>query len=71
MINASDITFLCLPDAAAIEAVGLCTNPKVRIIDGQGNDKFTGKAAVLRLFRFLHGVPWSIPMITGLLLVFV
>lgn len=33
MINASDITFLCLPDAAAIEAVGLCTNPKVRIID--------------------------------------
>ncbi len=33
MINASDITFLCLPDAAAKEAVKLCTNPDVRIID--------------------------------------
>ena len=33
MINASDITFLCLPDAAAIEAVSLCTNPNVCIID--------------------------------------
>lgn len=33
MINSSDITFLCLPDAAAIEAVSLCTNPDVRIID--------------------------------------
>ena len=33
MINSSDITFLCLPDAAAIEAVSLCTNPAVRIID--------------------------------------
>ena len=32
-INASDFTFLCLPDAAAIESVGLCTNPKTRIID--------------------------------------
>lgn len=33
MINASDITFLCLPDAASIEAVALCTNPDVKIID--------------------------------------
>ncbi|MBQ0050608.1 MAG: N-acetyl-gamma-glutamyl-phosphate reductase [Treponema sp.] len=33
MINASDFTFLCLPDAASIEAVKLCTNPNVRIID--------------------------------------
>lgn len=32
-INASDFTFLCLPDTAAIEAVGLCTNPDTRIID--------------------------------------
>ncbi|MCI6442066.1 MAG: N-acetyl-gamma-glutamyl-phosphate reductase [Spirochaetia bacterium] len=32
-INASDYTFLCLPDAASIEAVSLCTNPKTRIID--------------------------------------
>ena len=33
MINASDITFLCLPDAAAKESVSLVTNPDVRIID--------------------------------------
>lgn len=33
MINASDFTFLCLPDAAAIESVQLCTNPNTKIID--------------------------------------
>ena len=33
MINASDITFLCLPDAASVEAVSLCANPDVKIID--------------------------------------
>ncbi len=33
LINASDITFLCLPDAAAKEAVSLIENEKVRIID--------------------------------------
>ncbi len=32
-INSSDITFLCLPDQAAIEAVSLVTNDNVRIID--------------------------------------
>lgn len=32
-INASDITFLCLPDAAAREAVTLVTNENTRIID--------------------------------------
>lgn len=33
MINSSDITFLCLPDAAARESVSLVTNPNVTIID--------------------------------------
>ena len=33
IINASDYTFLCLPDAAAVESVQLCINPKTRIID--------------------------------------
>ena len=33
MINESDITFLCLPDAASIEAVELVENDKVKIID--------------------------------------
>lgn len=32
-MNESDITFFCLPDAAAVEAEGLVTNPRVRIID--------------------------------------
>lgn len=33
MINSSDFTFLCLPDAAAIEAVSLVENAQVKIID--------------------------------------
>ena len=33
LINASDFTFLCLPDAAAVEAASLCTNDHTRIID--------------------------------------
>ena len=32
-INAADIVFLCLPDAAAREAVALCENDKTRFID--------------------------------------
>ena len=33
LINQSDVTFLCLPDAAAKEAVALCTDPSTKIID--------------------------------------
>lgn len=33
MINQSDVTFLCLPDAASIEAVSLVNNENVVIID--------------------------------------
>ena len=33
LINSSDYTFLCLPDAAAREAVSLIENPDVRVID--------------------------------------
>ncbi len=33
LINESEITFLCLPDAASIEAVSLVTNDSVKIID--------------------------------------
>ena len=32
-INSADIVFLCLPDAAAMEAVSLADNPNVKIID--------------------------------------
>ena len=32
-INSADIALLCLPDAAAREAVSLIDNPKVRVID--------------------------------------
>ena len=33
MINSSDITFLCLPDDAAREAVALCDNKNTKMID--------------------------------------
>ena len=33
LMNAADLVFLCLPDAAAIEAVTLVENPNTRIID--------------------------------------
>ena len=33
LMNGADIVFLCLPDAAAVEAVELVTNPATRIID--------------------------------------
>ena len=33
LLNAADLVFLCLPDAAAKEAVSLVDNPKTRIID--------------------------------------
>ena len=32
-INESEVTFLCLPDAASIESVSLCENENVTIID--------------------------------------
>lgn len=33
LLNAADLVFLCLPDAASVEAVSLIDNPTVRIID--------------------------------------
>ena len=33
MLNSADIAFLCLPDAAAIEAVSLIDNPDTVVID--------------------------------------
>ena len=33
MLNAADLVFLCLPDAASVEAVSLIDNPNVRVID--------------------------------------
>lgn len=33
LMNQADLVFLCLPDAAAMEAMGLVTNPETRIID--------------------------------------
>ncbi len=32
-INSADVVFLCLPDAAAKEAVGMIENPQVKVID--------------------------------------
>ncbi len=33
LLNAADIAFLCLPDAAAVEAVALVDNPKTVVVD--------------------------------------
>ena len=33
LLNAADLVFLCLPDAAAIEAVNMIENPDVKVID--------------------------------------
>ena len=33
LLNEADLAFLCLPDEAAVEAVGLVENPDTRIID--------------------------------------
>ena len=33
LLNAADVAFLCLPDAAAIEAAALVTNPRTCLID--------------------------------------
>lgn len=33
LLNAADLVFLCLPDAAAVEAVSLIDNPNTRVID--------------------------------------
>ena len=32
-LNSADLVFLCLPDAASVEAVSLITNPNVKVID--------------------------------------
>ncbi|MDR0974164.1 MAG: N-acetyl-gamma-glutamyl-phosphate reductase [Ruminococcus sp.] len=41
MINASNVTFLCLPDDAAREAVSLCENPDTIIIDASTAHRVT------------------------------
>ena len=33
LLNRADVVFLCLPDAAAQEAVAMIENPAVRVID--------------------------------------
>ena len=33
LLNAADLVFLCLPDGAAVEAVGLIENGRTRVID--------------------------------------
>ena len=33
ILNSCDVALLCLPDAAAIEAVGMIENPSVRVLD--------------------------------------
>ena len=54
MLNQSDISFLCLPDAAAVEAVSLIDNPDTVVID-------TSTA-----HRVAEGWVYGMPELTGL-----
>ncbi len=42
LLNAADLVFLCLPDAAAKEAVTLIENPKTRVIDASTAHRTAG-----------------------------
>ena len=65
MLNTADIVFLCLPDAAAVEAVSLIDDPKVKVIDTStahrtvegwtyGFPEIAGKEAVARAGRIAN-----------------
>ncbi|HUG61459.1 MAG TPA: N-acetyl-gamma-glutamyl-phosphate reductase [Methylomirabilota bacterium] len=41
LLNAADVAILCLPDAAAIEAVSLIDNPETRVIDASSAHRVT------------------------------
>ena len=41
-LNAADMVFLCLPDAAAVEAVSLIENPKTKVIDASTAHRTAG-----------------------------
>ena len=58
-INAADVVFLCLPDAAAIEAVSLVANDRTAIIDTSTAHR-TAPAGPTAL-RSLGGAPRSRP----------
>ena len=42
LLNAADVAFLCLPDAAAREAAALVTNPKTCLIDASTAHRTAG-----------------------------
>ena len=42
LLNAADLSFLCLPDAAAKEAVAMLENPKSRVIDASTAHRTAG-----------------------------
>ena len=50
ILNACDVALLCLPDAAAVEAVEMIENPHVRVLD-------TSTAEALSAFQKLAGLP--------------
>lgn len=69
LINASDITFLCLPDAAAREAVSLIENDHVRVIDASTAHRHGARDGLMVLpscrphtaRRLPPGPAWPIP----------
>src|SRR5690349_5135067 len=53
LLNAADVAFLCLPDAAAREAVTLVTNPMTCVIDAS--------TAHRTLPGWVYGLPELVP----------
>ena len=52
MLNKSDVSFLCLPDAAAVEAVSLIDDPDTVVIDTSTAHRVTPAASSLWFVRW-------------------
>ena len=59
LINAADITFLCLPDAAAKEAVSFVEKDSARIIDAStaGHMEFRSFPLRIKMQSFTRNLP--------------
>ena len=65
MLNTADISFLCLPDAAAIEAAGMVTNPNAVLdcdYDMLYNPSDPDGGANYLITPVWHGVMWKCRM---------
>ena len=59
LLNAADVAFLCLPDAAAIDAAALVSNPRTCLIDASTAHRIAP--------NWVYGLPELCPEQRGLL----